>query len=217
MKTIATLGLLLLTPLIGFAYAEEHYVELSTEDGFIPEINTILHGSSVIFHVRGGDVWNDVSNPCEIPRETSWESCGIKSGYNFLQEGETLTYTSDTCGTFEFNSTFHNEVYILDVVNCPVEESVSIIPQNTTDPDDGFTGWKNEGTEMVSYKDGVKIASFEIFGTNTEVSESIDNPIESVTNAIEDTVEDTTDTTILHLRIEIMKLLKGILELLVRV
>lgn len=212
MKTITIIGLLLLTPLIGFAYAEEFTVELSTEDGFTPQYLNATHGDKVTFIIRDGEA-HDVSNP--------WYG-----GHNFLNhDNPSITHTFDTCNTYKFDSTFYiDEIFTLDVVNCPVPEPVVSIPQNTTvtppvvfietDPhENGFTGWKNEGTEMVAYKDGIRVASYEIFGANTQVPESRGNPFDSVT----DDIEDTADTTILKLRIEIMKLLKGILELLVRV
>ena len=208
MKTISMLGFVLAISLTGVAYAEEYKVEMSTEDGFTPQYLNATHGDKVTFIIRDGEA-HDISNP--------WFG-----GHNFLNhDNPSITHTFDTCNTYKFDSTFYiDEVFTLDVVNCPVRESIHVIQQNNTVvepqiievPDlelssaEGFTGWKKEGGEMVAYKDGVRINSFTIFGEEIEMTASTQVPEPRSWNSA--------DNETLSLRLQILEVFENIISML---
>jgi len=199
----------LLILMTGTAYSEEYTVELSTDDGFTPQYLNATHNDKVTFIIRDGEA-HDISNP--------W-----KGGHNFLnQDNPSITHTFDTCNTYKFDSTFYiDEIFTLDVVNCPIPEVVQNIPEviaiipeepQLVETSEGFTGWQQEGDRMVAYRLGVEVDSFVInempYSAQTQAEKRPDPNID--TNSF----DFSEDAGILSLRLQIMQVLESILKIL---
>lgn len=202
-------GSILLYLLLGVSYAEDYTVELSTENGFTPQYLNATHNDRITFIIKDGEA-HDISNP-------------FKGGHNFLNhDNPAITYIFDVCNTYKFDSTFYiDEVFTLDIVNCPISEITQIAPEviaiipeepQLVETSEGFTGWQQEGDRMVAYRLGVEVDSFVInempYSAQTQAEKRPDPNID--TNSF----NFSEDAGILSLRLQIMQVLESILKIL---
>ena len=207
MKGMKYLLLLSVFMVIPFAYAEAVYDVEIKEDGFFTGACLSKNDCTVeLFNGEHLRVFsnNEESSPIQLMYTNSTHNGTLMPSFPLnVSNQQDIIYTQLT----------YDEVYYIIsddwkfkvIVGFPEEYDNSVNIESSTD-EDGFTGWKQEGNEMVAYRLGQEITSYEIGALPTET-----RPEPSINT---DAFNFSDDAGILSLRLQILQVFESILKIL---